>query len=201
MQTVFPEIILPLSGLNYDSMTDDDFFRYCTENDTSTRIERDSNRQIILMPPTGAITERYNIKIATKLENWSERKKTGVAFGSSGGFALPDESVFSPDAAWMKIEKWNKLSRSEKQKFPHVCPDFVIELKSPSDNLKYLTNKMIKWIENGCSLAWLINPENKTAFIYRKNGTIDKVTGFDKTLSGEDVLPGFELDLKILEKQ
>ena len=198
MQTVFPDIILPLSGLNYDGMSDDEFFRYCAENDTATRIERDSNRQIILMPPTGATTERYNIKIATKLENWSERKKIGVAFGSSGGFALPDESIFSPDAAWMRIEKWNKLSRSEKQKFPHVCPDFIIELKSPSDNLKYLTNKMHKWIENGCALAWLINPENKTAFIYRKDGTIDKVSGFDKTLSGEDVLRGFELNLSVL---
>ena len=100
MQTVFPDIILPLAGLNYDGMSDDEFFKYCAENDTATRIERDNNRQIILMPHTGAITERYNIKIATKLENWSEKKGEGVAFGSSGGFALPDESVFSPDAAW-----------------------------------------------------------------------------------------------------
>jgi Uma2 family endonuclease len=98
----------------------------------------------------------------------------------------------------MRIEKWNKLSRPEKQKFPHICPDFVIELKSPSDNLKYLKNKMYKWIENGCALAWLINPDDKTIFIYRKDGTIDKVTSFDRTLSGEDVLPGFELDLSIL---
>ncbi len=114
MQTIFPDIILPLSRLNYDGMSDDEFFKFCTQNDSTTRIERDSNRQIILIPPTGAITERYNIKIATRLEIWSERKKMGVAFGSSGGFTLSDDSVFSPDAAWMKNEKWNSLSKSEK---------------------------------------------------------------------------------------
>ncbi len=83
-------------------------------------------------------------------------------------------------------------------KFAHVCPDFVVELKSPSDNLKYLTNKMHKWIENGCALALLVNPYNKTVFIFRKDGTVDKVTGFNNILYGEDVLPGFKLDLSIL---
>ncbi|MEO6845537.1 MAG: Uma2 family endonuclease [Ginsengibacter sp.] len=198
MQTVFPDIILPLSGLNYDGMSDDEFFKYCTENDTATRIERDSNRQIILMPPKGAITGNYNIKIATQLELWNQQENKGISFDSSAGFTLPDDSVFSPDAAWMKIEKWNNVSKEDQQKFAHVCPDFVIELKSPSDNLKYLKNKMHKWIENGCTLAWLINPESKTVFIYRKDGTVDKVSGFDKTLSGEDVLPGFKLNLSFL---
>ena len=198
MQTVFPDIILPLSGLNYDGMSDDEFFEYCAKNETATRIERDSNRQIILMPPTGTIAGNYNIKIATQLELWNQDKKKGISFDSSAGFTLPDDSVFSPDAAWMRIEKWKKVSKEDQQKFAHVCPDFVVELKSPSDNLKYLKNKMQKWIENGCALAWLINPENKTVFIYRNDGTIDKVTGFDKTLLGEDVLHGFELNLSIL---
>ncbi len=198
MQTVFPDIILPLSGLNYDGMSDDEFFEFCAGN-KNTRIERDSNRQIILMPPTGSLTDRHNVKIVTQLEIWSEKEKTGVAFGSSGGFTLPDDAVFSPDAAWMRKEKWNNIPKNDKQKFAHVCPDFVIELKSPSDNLKYLTNKMQKWIENGCALGWLINPDNKTVFIYRKDGTVDKITGFDNILSGEDVLRGFELKLSLLD--
>lgn len=198
MQTVFPEIILPLHGLHYDGLSDDEFFKFCTEN-SNIRIERDHNRQIILMPPTGALMGNYNLKISTQLEAWNQKEKTGIAFDSSAGFTLPDGAVFSPDASWMRIEKWNKLSKIEKEKFAPVCPDFIIELKSPSDNLKYLMNKMNKWIENGCSLAWLINPENQTVFVYKNDGTINKLNGFDNSFSGEDVLPGFELDLSFLK--
>ena len=151
----------------------------------------------MLMPPTGTLTGNYNIKIATQLELWNQIEKTGVCFDSSTGFTLPDDAVFSPDASWMRIKKWNNVSKTDKERFAHVCPDFVIELKSPSDNLKYLTNKMHKWIENGCSLAWLIIPEDKTVFIYRKDGTIDKLTDFQNPVSGEDVLPDFKLDLSV----
>ena len=198
METVFSDIILPLKGLNYDGMSDEEFFQYCSSNNTTTRIERDSNRQIILMPPTGALTASFNLKLGTQLELWNQKAKTGLTFDSSAGFTLPDDSVFSPDASWIILEKWNAISEEDKNKFAPICPNFVIELKSPSDNIKYLKNKMNKWIENGCQLAWLINPDNKTVFIYRKDGTISKVTGFDSNLSGEEVLPGFELDLSIL---
>ena len=197
MQTVFPDIILPFYGLNYDELSDDEFFDLCSKNET-TRIERDSNRQIYIMAPTGSSTGNTNIKIAAQLVFWNQKKKSGVAFDSSTGFTLPDDSVFSPDASWMRNEKWNNVPKKDKQKFAHVCPDFVIELKSPSDNVKYLTGKMHKWIENGCSLAWLINPENKTVFIFRKDGTVDKIKGFNNILSGEDVLPGFRLELSLL---
>jgi len=198
MQTVFPDIILPLSGLKYDGMSDEEFFIFCSENTNHIRIERDSNHQIILMPPTGSLIDSFNVKLSTQVELWNQKEKTGITFGSSAGFTLPDDAVFSPDIAWMRSEKWNNVPIGNKQKFAHVCPDFVIELKTPSDNLKYLRNKMQKWIENGCLLAWLINFDNKTVFIYREDGTIDKVTGFDNTLSGEDVLPGFDLNLSLL---
>lgn len=197
MQTVFPDIILPLYGLNYDELSDEEFFLLCSKNETA-RIERDSNRQIYIMAPTGSLTGNTNLKIATLLENWNQIKKSGIAFDSSAGFTLSDDSVFSPDASWMRIEKWNNIPKKDQIKFAHACPDFVIELKSPSDNIKYLTNKMHKWVENGCPLAWLINPENKTVFIFRKDGTVEKVNGFNNVLSGEDVLPGFKLDLSIL---
>lgn len=197
MKTVFPDIILPLYGLNYDELSDEEFFLLCAKNEAA-RIERDSNRQIYIIAPTGSLTGNTNIKIATQIENWNQIKNGGVTFDSSTRFTLPDDSVFSPDASWMRNDKWNNIPKKDKEKFAHACPDFIIELKSPSDNLKYLTNKMHKWIENGCSLAWLINPDDKTAFIFRKDGTVDKVKGFNNILSGEDVLPGFELDLSIL---
>lgn len=129
---------------------------------------------------------------------WNRKENKGVCFDSSTGFTLSDGSVRSPDASWMSIGKWGEISDAEKNQFAHASPDFVIELKNHSDNLKYLTNKMDKWIMNGCSLAWLINPENKTVSIYRKNGTNETIKGFDKTLSGEDILKGFQLNLSVL---
>ena len=198
MEIAYNEKIFPLKGILSDSMSDKEFYDFCQENELF-HIERDENKQIIIMPPTNANTGNRNIKLSSQLEFWNSKTKTGVCFDSSTGFTLPDGSVRSPDTSWLTIEKWNDLSEAEKETFPRTCPDFVIELKSKSDNLKLLTVKMHKWIENGCALAWLINPENKTVFIYRKDGTIDKVTGFDKTLLGEDVLPGFHLDLSILE--
>ncbi len=161
-------------------------------------MERDENRQIIILEPNSTFSGRQRAELSVELFKWNRKEKNGVCFDSSTGFTLADGSVRSPDASWMRNEKWNNIPKKDKQKFAHVCPDFVIELKSPSDNVKYLTGKMHKWIENGCSLAWLINPENKTVFIFRKDGTVDKIKGFNNILSGEDVLPGFQLDLSLL---
>ena len=197
MEIAVNDITLPIKGDISDSMSEKEFFDFCQQNDL-WRIERDENKQIIIMPPTNASTGIKNTNLLTELVIWNRRKKTGVCFDSSTGFTLPDGSVRSPDASWLTMEKWNQLSDNEKNQFAHICPDFVIELKSKSDNLKSLTSKMGKWIKNGCSLAWLINPEDNTVLIFRKNGTNDKVTGFNSTLSGEDVLPGFKLDLSIL---
>ena len=197
MEIVYNEKIFPLKGILSDSMSDKEFYDFCQENELF-HIERDENKQIIIMPSTNARTGVRNTNLLIELGNWNRRKNLGVCFDSSTGFTLPDGSVRSPDASWLSIEKWNQLSDIEKNEFPPICPDFVIELKSKSDNLKILTNKMSKWIENGCSLAWLINPENKTVFIYRKDGTVDKVSGFNNTLSGEDVLKDFELNLSII---
>lgn len=197
MELAFNEKIFSLKGTLSDGMSDKEFYDFCQQNEL-LHIERDENKQIIIMSPTNANTGIKNGDIFLELGIWNRKNKSGVCFDSSTGFTLPDDSVRSPDASWLVMAKWNQLSENEKNEFPHICPDFVIELKSPSDNLKYLKNKMQKWIENGCSLAWLINPENKTVFIYRNDGTIDKITGFNKTLFGEDVLPGFELDLSIL---
>jgi Uma2 family endonuclease len=197
MEIALNDITLPIKGDLSDSMSEKEFFDFCQQNDV-WRIERDENKQIIIMPPTNANTGKRNLKLSFLLEVWNSKKRTGVCFDSSTGFTLPDGSVRSPDASWLAIEKWNRLSDNEKNQFAHVCPGFVIELKSNSDNLKSLTNKMHNWIENGCALAWLINPENKSVLIFRENGTIDKIEGFQNTLSGENVLSGFELDLSVL---
>ncbi len=197
MEILINDATLPIIGDLSDSMSEKEFFDFCQQNDL-WRIERDENKQITIMPPTNANTGKRNSKLSFLLELWNSEKRAGICFDSSTGFTLPGGSVRSPDASWLAIEKWNLLSDNEKNQFPHICPDFVIELKSNSDNLKSLTNKMHKWIKNGCALAWLINPENKTVLIFRKNGTIEKVEGFQNMLSGEDVLPGFELNLSIL---
>ena len=197
MEIALENVIIPINGFFSDTMTDKEFFAFCQQNDI-LKVERDENKQIIIMAPTNISTGNQNVSLLTELANWNNKQNSGACFDSSTGFTLPDGSVRSPDASWMSKEKWNNIPKKDKQTFAHACPDFVIELKSPSDNLKYLTSKMHKWVENGCSLAWLINPDKKTVFIFRKNGTIDKITGFNNVLSGEDILPGFKLDLSIL---
>lgn len=197
MQIAINDMILPIKGDLSDAMTGKEFFDFCQQNDV-WRIERDENKQIIIMAPTNANTGKQNLKLCFFLELWNNKKRTGICFDSSTGFTLPDGSVRSPDASWLAIEKWNALSNNQKNQFAHICPDFVIELKSNADNLKSLTSKMHKWIKNGCALAWLIDLENKTVLIFRKNGTIEKIEGFENSLSGEDILPGFELELKVL---
>jgi Uma2 family endonuclease len=197
MEIALENVIIPINGFFSDAMSDKEFFAFCQRNDV-LKVERDENKQIIIMAPTNTSTGNQNVSLLTELANWNNKQKSGSCFDSSTGFTLPDGSVRSPDASWMSKEKWDNIPKKDRQTFAHACPDFVIELKSPSDNLKYLTSKMHKWIGNGCSLAWLINPDKKTVFIFRKNGTIDKIIGFNNVLSGEDILPGFKLDLSIL---
>jgi Uma2 family endonuclease len=198
MKFMHEDINIELKGFLSDDMTDKEFFNFCIQND-GQRVERDENKQIFIMAPTASNTGAYNIDISTELNLWNRKNKSGKSFDSSTGFTLPDRSVRSPDASWIKLDRWNSLPEREKEKFAKICPDFVIELKSKSDSLKYLKAKMIKWIENGCRLAWLIDLQKKQTTVYRENGSIEIVEGFDKKLSGEKVLPGFELDLCILK--
>ncbi len=197
MELALENITIPIKGDMSDSMSDKEFLDFCLQN-KMLRVERDENKQIIIMAPTTSSTGITNASLISELIVWNKKKKLGFCFDSAAGFTLPDRSVRSPDASWVAVEKWNQLTDLQKDSFAPICPDFVIELKSKSDNLKYLTAKMHKWIKNGCALAWLINPENKTALIFRKNGTVDEVNGFKNILSGEDVLPDFELNLSLL---
>lgn len=191
-------ITLELNGSFSDEMSDEEFFNFCEQN-RDLQIERDANKQIFIMAPVNSLGGSQNFNIALSLGKWNEKNASGICFDSSTGFTLPDGSVFSPDASWMPIEKWNSLPKTEQLKFAAVCPDFIIELKSTSDNIKDLKNKMQKWIENGTQLAWLINAEAQQTIIYKADGSIEIVDGFDKKLSGENVLIDFEFDLSILK--
>ncbi len=181
----------------FGQLTDEQFFDFCQQN-RDLRMERTADGQIIIMTPTGGITGNRNSEISRQLANWNVQYKKGVTFDSSAGFTLPDTSVLSPDASWMSKERWEALSIEQQEKFPPLCPDFVIELRSKTDNLTELQKKMTAWIQNGCQLAWLIDPENEQVFIYKPGREEEKEAGFDNTLSGEDVLPGFSFDLQVI---
>jgi len=179
-------------------LTEDEFFNLCQENDF-LRFERTADKQILVMTPSGIETGYRNSNITTELSIWNRKHKLGYVFDSSAGFTLPNGAVRSPDASWLEKSRYEALPKSEKQRFAHICPDFLIELKSPSDDLSDLKAKMEEWIANGCQMAWLINPEEQKSYIYQPNKEVEIVKGFDKTLSGMEILKGFELELKDLK--
>ena len=198
MKVTIENINLEVSGTLSDDMTGDEFFHFCTEN-RDLRIERNHNGQIYIMAPTSFETGNFNADITTELNLWNRKKKLGFVFDSSTGFTLPDKAVFSTDASWLSLARADKLTESDKAKFAPVCPNFVIELKSKSDSMSQLKSKMLKWIENSCELAWLINPEKEEVIIYRSNGSIEIIKGYHNKLSGENILPDFELNLQIFQ--
>lgn len=177
-------------------MTDEQFFHFCQQN-RDYRIERTAQGEIIIMPPTGSETGNRNFDLIIQLGIWTRQNKTGIGFDSSTGFTLPNGSIKSSDAAWIKLEKWNRLTPEQQQKFAPICPDFVVKLRSPSDNLKRLQDKLQDYIDNGTLLGWLIDRKQQQVYIYRPNQPVDCLTQ-PSTLSEESVLPGFVLDLSTI---
>ncbi|SKB13530.1 conserved hypothetical protein [Planktothrix sp. PCC 11201] len=175
-------------------LTDEQFFKLC-QNNRNLRFERNFNGELVIMSPAGGKTGHRNIEIAYQLQRWSRQNPFGIAFDSSTGFKLPNGSDRSPDASWISLEKWQNLTPEEQEKFLPLCPDFVIELRSPSDNIKTLQNKMKEYQENGTRLGWLIDPQTKTVEIYRLNQEVEILEN-SLTLSGEDILPQFILNLE-----
>ncbi|MBC7865878.1 MAG: Uma2 family endonuclease [Bacteroidia bacterium] len=173
------------------NLTDEQFFRLCGEN-RDLRFERDKNKNILIMSPTGYFTGNFNAEILYEVAKWNKKNRDGFVFDSSTGFTLPNTSVRSPDVSWIEKSRAEKISQVDKEKFAHICPDFVIEIFSKTDSLKDLTEKMEEWIENGCQLAWLINPYTKTTSVFMPNAEIESVS-FENSLSGKNILPGFEL--------
>jgi Uma2 family endonuclease len=180
-------------------MSEEDFFQFCQMNDT-LKFERDSYGNIILMSPTGSFTGNINSQVLGKLFIWNENSGLGEIFDSSTGFTLPNGAVRSPDASWIKNERWNLVTDEQKEKFAPICPDFVVEIRSKSDQLNYLLNKMEEYITNGTQLAWLIDRFEKKAYIFKEDKSVIKLDSLNVKLSGELVLPGFVLDLESLIK-
>ena len=177
-------------------MTDEQFFQLC-QNNRELRFERNANGELIIMPPTGGETGNRNGRLNQQLFNWSDTDGTGIAFDSSTCFKLPNGADRSPDASWIKLERWDALTDEEKQKFPPICPDFVIELLSPSDSLKTTQEKMQEYIDNGVGLGILINWKSRQVEIYRQGKEVE-VLDSPATVSGEDVLKGFVLNLGMI---
>lgn len=187
-----------IKGKFFEGMTSEQFFHFCQENET-LHFERDEKGNIIVMPPTGSKTAYKNSSINGKLFIWNEVNAKGYLFDSSSGFTLQDGSNRSPDASWISKQKWEALTEDEKETFAPICPEFIVELRSKSDRISFLKEKMNMWINNGAHLAWLIDPIEEKAYIYRKDGSIQIINNFETKLSGEDVLENFELDLSILK--
>ena len=175
------------------NLTDEEFFEFCQIN-RDLRIERTAKGELLIMPPTGTETGGRNFRLNGQLYNWTEQDGTGIGFDSSTGFKLPNSAERSPDAAWVKLERWNTLTPEQQKKFAPICPDFVVELRSPSDNLEPLKTKMQEYIENGVRLGWLIDRKNQQVYIYRPEVPVERLD-HPASVSGEPVLPGFVLDL------
>ncbi len=176
------------------NISDSHFEKICQKN-RDFRIEQTAEGELIIMPPTLPDTGWRNSDLNTDVNIWNRQSKKGIVFDSSTYFTLPNGARRSPDVTWIKREKCNELSDEQRKKVSRIIPDFVIELRSSTDSLKSLQNKMREYIENGVSLGWLIDPKNRKVFIYCANGeteTLDK----PETLSGEDILEGFELNVR-----
>lgn len=160
------------------------------------RLERSADGELIVNPPTGSESGRRNLSISAQLWIWAEANPTlGVAFDSSSSFTLPNQATRTADASWVRRDRWETLTQEEKEGFAPVCPDFIVELRSKSDSLSKLQDKMREFISNGARLGWLIDPQNQRVEIYRSARQVE-ILDQPAQLSGEDVLPGFTLSLQ-----
>jgi Uma2 family endonuclease len=191
VETVSLVVKMPSSVVE---MNDDQFFDFCQVN-RELRIERTPEGDVLIMAPEGSESGQSDAEITVQLGNWAKRNGTGVVFGSSAGFRLPNRAVRSPDASWVLKSRLKRFSREERRKFLPLCPDFVIELKSPTDRLADLKNKLAEYIENGARLGWLLDPEARRVLVYRPQRPVE-VLDHPESVAGDPELPGFVLDLK-----
>lgn len=181
--------------LNLDTveLSDEQFYRLCQVNQ-DWQIERTAKGELVVMPPVGGISGNREADFIIDLGLWNRQTKLGKVFSSSTIFRLPNGGDRSPDAAWVSLDRWNALKTEEQEKFPPICPDFVIELRSRTDGLSSLQDKMQEYLNSGLRLGWLINPQEQQVEIYRFNQPVE-IINLPATLNGEEVLPGFTLSL------
>ena len=175
-------------------LTEDQFFEFCQINQ-ELRIERTAEGDLLIMPPEGGETGNRSAILVTFLTQWAWQDGTGVTFGSSTGFILPNGAMRAPDAAWVRRSRLTALTADQKQKFLPLCPDVVVEIRSPSDRLNNLQEKMQEYLDTGAQLGWLIDPPSRTVYVYRPNRPVERLE-HPATIAGDPVLPGFSLDLQ-----
>lgn len=177
-------------------MTDEQFYQLCQAN-PDVKLERNASGDLIVMAPTGGETGSYNAEIVADFVIWNRQRRLGKVFDSSTCFKLPQGGDRSPDVAWVAIERWNQLSQEQQCKFPPIAPDFVLELLSPTDSLEKTQAKMQEYRNSGVRLGWLIDRDRRYVEIYRNNQPVEVLTNPEQ-LSGEEVLPGFCLNMSIV---
>jgi Uma2 family endonuclease len=177
-------------------VSDEEFAELCRLN-PELQIERTSEGELVIVAPTGGKTGRRNAKLTVAIGLWAERNGTGQSFDSSTLFSLPNGARRSPDLSWIRNERWEALSAEQQEQFPPLCPDFVVELRSKTDSLKSLTEKMKEYIANGAELGWLIDPLERKVHIYRP-GLAVEILSDPEAVSGEPLLKGFVLDVRSL---
>ncbi|MBV6627014.1 MAG: Uma2 family endonuclease [Rivularia sp. (in: Bacteria)] len=175
----------------------DEEFEQIVDFNKELRLELTASGELIIMSPTGGETGNRNFDLIGQIWFWSRKNNLGKAFDSSTGFKLPNGATRSPDASWIKIERWDALTPQQRKKYLPLCPDFAVELVSESDDVEDTRKKMREYIENGLRLGWLINPKDKQVEIYRAGKEVE-VLNSPTSLSGEDVLAGFSLDLEVI---
>jgi Uma2 family endonuclease len=181
------------SLMTLPQMSEAQFYELCQRN-PDLQIERNAQGEVIVMPPAFSDTGNRNFKLSVQLGVWAERDSTGECFDSSAGFTLPSGAMRSPDASWIKMERWDALTDAQKASFAPICPDFVIELRSSSDTLKSLQTKLQEYIENGVSLGLLIDRQSRTVYCYRADGSVVVLNDPD-SVSCDPELPGFTLQM------
>ena len=183
-----------------ERLNDEEFYQFCMDN-RDLRIERDSNHQISFMPPTNSEAGASNSELGRQLANWNVDTELGKTFDSSSGFTLDTGAMLSPDASWIAQAHWDALSPDDRRGFARICPDFVVELLSPTDRLTDTMRKMEHWLEAGAKLGWLIAPGTESVYIFEPGQPVRPVVGFDQNLVAGPVLPGFALELRRLRVQ
>ncbi len=194
MSAVWTEPVLV--RLPSHKLDDRDFYEICRLN-PEKRVEQTSDGEIIIMPPTGGETGRINLRLAGRFDRWVEADDTGVGFDSSTCFVLPNGAKRSPDLSWVRRSRWNALTQEQRQEFPPLCPDFVAEIRSPSDSLTVLQAKMEEYIANGAQLGWLLDPIEKHVYVYRAGQQMQRLDN-PTEVSGEPLLRGFVLNAQKL---
>ena len=186
-------VVLNLETVGF---TDEQFAHLCQANQ-DWHLERTAKGELVIMPPVGGLSGNREADLITDLNLWNRQTGLGKVFSSGTIFRLPNGGDRSPDAAWVSLERWEALTVSEQEGFPPICPDFVIELRSRTDPLKPLQEKMQEYLDSGLRLGWLLNPQEEAVAVYRPNQEI-KIARCPASLSGEEVLPGLILTLPAL---